>query len=88
MGRALFSNISDEVNFQGGNAKNVDNQKKKLKKMIAQIDARMVSRFGKGTHLPTLNIIASSKDADQAFLEDYIKRKSEDPKTLIIDEPQ
>lgn len=56
--------------------------------MIAQIDARMVSRFGKGTHLPTLNIIASSKDADQAFLEDYIKRKSEDSKTLIIDEPQ
>lgn len=88
IGRALFSNFSDEVNFAGGNVKNIDSQKKKLKKMIAQIDARMVSRFGKGTYLPTLNIIASSKDADQAFLEDYIKRKSEDVKTLIIDEPQ
>jgi hypothetical protein len=88
IGRALFSNFSDEVNFSAGNSRNIDAQKRKLKKMIAQIDARMVSRFGKGTSLPTLNIIASSKDADQAFLEDYIKSKSEDPKTLTIDEPQ
>lgn len=88
IGRALFANISDEVNFSGGNSKNVEAQKKKLKKMVAQIDARMVSRFGKGTRLPTLNIIASSKDVEQAFLEDYIKRKAEDAKTLIIDEPQ
>lgn len=81
-------NMSDEVNFSAGNLKNIETQKKKLRKMIAQIDARMVSRFGKGTFLPTLNIIISSKDTEQSFLDDYIKRKEHDSKTLIIDEPQ
>lgn len=88
IGRALFCNVSDEVNFSAGNLKNVDLQKKKLRKMIAQIDARMVSRFGKGTFLPTLNVVISSKDSDQSFLDDYIKQKARDSKTLIIDEPQ
>jgi hypothetical protein len=88
VGRALFSNFSDEVNFGVGN--NVEKQKAKLKKMISQIDARMISRFGKGTFLPTMNIIASSKDSEQAFLESYIetKRKNESKTTLIVDEPQ
>jgi hypothetical protein len=88
VGRALFSNFSDEVNFGVGN--NVEKQKAKLKKMISQIDARMISRFGKGTYLPTMNIIASSKDSEQAFMESYIemKRKNESKTTLIIDEPQ
>ena len=88
VGRALFSNFSDEVNFGVGN--NVEKQKAKLKKMISQIDARMISRFGKGTYLPTLNIIASSKDSEQAFMESYIemKRQNESKTTLIVDEPQ
>jgi hypothetical protein len=88
VGRALFSNFSDEVNFGVGN--NVEKQKAKLKKMISQIDARMISRFGKGTYLPTMNIIASSKDSEQAFLESYIetKRQNESKTTLIVDEPQ
>lgn len=88
VGRALFSNFSDEVNFGVGN--NVEKQKAKLKKMISQIDARMISRFGKGTYLPTMNIIASSKDSEQAFLESYIetKRRNESKTTLIVDEPQ
>lgn len=88
VGRALFSNFSDEVNFGVGN--NVENQKKKLLKLIGQIDARMISRFGKGTYLPTVNIIASSKDTEQSFLDSYIdtKRKNESKTTLIVDEPQ
>jgi hypothetical protein len=88
VGRALFSNFSDEVNF--GVSNNVEKQKAKLKKMISQIDARMISRFGKGTYLPTMNIIASSKDSEQAFLESYIetKRQNESKTTLIVDEPQ
>jgi hypothetical protein len=88
VGRALFSNFSDEVNFGVGN--NVEKQKAKLKKMISQIDARMISRFGKGTYLPTINIIASSKDSEQAFMESYIemKRQNESKTTLIVDEPQ
>ena len=88
VGRALYSNISDEVNFGIGN--NVEKQKAKLKKMISQIDARMISRFGKGTYLPTLNIIISSKDSEQSFLESYIemKRQNESKTTLIVDEPQ
>ena len=88
VGRALFSNFSDEVNFGVGN--NVEKQKSKLKKMISQIDARMISRFGKGTYLPTMNIIASSKDSEQAFMESYIemKRQNESKTTLIVDEPQ
>ena len=58
--------------------------------MISQIDARMISRFAKGTYLPTVNIIASSKDSEQSFLESYIemKRQNESKTTLIIDEPQ
>lgn len=88
VGRALFSNFSDEVNFGVGG--NVEKQKAKLKKMISQIDARMVSRFAKGTYLPTVNIIASSKDSEQAFMESYIemKRQNESKTTLIVDEPQ
>ena len=73
VGRALFANLTDEVNFGVGN--NVEKQKEKQKKMIAQIDARMKSRFGKGTFLPTLNIIISSKDTEQAFLDEYINTK-------------
>lgn len=81
-------NFSDEVNF--GISSNVEKQKAKLKKMISQIDARMISRFAKGTYLPTVNIIASSKDSEQAFLESYIemKRQNESKTTLIVDEPQ
>lgn len=88
VGRALFCNLTDEVNFGVGN--NVEKQKAKQRKMIAQIDARMISRFGKGTYLPTLNIIISSKDVEQAFLNSYIedKKKNESKTTLIIDEPQ
>lgn len=90
VGRALFCNFSDEVNFSGGNTKNIENQKKKLLKLISQIDARMVSRFGKGTFLPTLNIIASSKDTEQSFLDSYIntKKKNNSKTVLVIDEPQ
>lgn len=88
VGRALFANLTDEVNFGVGN--NVEKQKAKQKKMISQIDARMRSRFMKGTYLPTLNIIISSKDTEQAFLDSYIetKKENESKTTLIIDEPQ
>ena len=60
IGRAIIANFSDEVNFSATST-NVEAQKRKLLKMIGQIDARMISRFGKGTYLPTMNIIASSK---------------------------
>ena len=88
VGRALFANATDEVNFGVGN--NVEKQKAKQKKMIAQIDARMRSRFLRGNYLPTLNIIISSKDVEQAFLDDYIKTKTqnESSTTLIVDEAQ
>lgn len=88
IGRALFANFTDEVNFSL--VTNPEKQKKKMMKLITQIDARMKSRFLRGTYLPTLNIIASSKDTEQSFLEAYIntKRETESKNTLIIDEPQ
>ena len=81
-------NLTDEVNF--GIGSDVERKKEKQKKMIAQIDARMKSRFMKGTFLPTLNIIISSKDTEQAFLNEYIniKKQNESKTTIIIDEPQ
>lgn len=59
-------------------------------RLISQVDARMQSRFMKGTKLPTLQIIASSKDSDQSFLESYIdlKKQNESTTTLVVDEPQ
>lgn len=88
IGRAIFANFTDEVNF--GLTNDVEKLKKKQKQLISQIDARMRSRFLRGTYLPTLNIIASSKNSDQSFLEDYIetKKKNESSSTLIVDEPQ
>lgn len=88
VGRALFFNMTDEVNFGIGN--NVEKQKAKQKKMISQIDARMRSRFLRGKYLPTLNVIISSKDTQQAFLQSYIntKRQNESTTTLIIDQAQ
>ena len=88
VGRALFCNFSDEVNF--ALTSNAEKAKKKMLKIITQVDARMRSRFLRGTYLPTLNILASSKDTDQAFLDDYIKNKREtnSQTTLIVDEPQ
>lgn len=88
IGRAIFCNFSDEVNFSLVN--NPERQKKKMMKIITQVDARMRSRFLRGTYLPTLNIIASSKDTDQSFLDEYIdnKVKNESKTTLIISEPQ
>lgn len=88
IGRALFANFTDEVNFSLVN--NPEKQKQKMLKLITQIDARMKSRFLRETYLPTLNILASSKDTEQSFLETYIetKRATESQNTLIIDEPQ
>lgn len=88
IGRAIIANFTDEVNF--GVTSDVEKLKRKQKQLISQIDARMKSRFLRGDYLPTLNIIASSKNSDQSFLEDYIegKRKSESKTTLIVDEPQ
>ena len=74
IGRALFCNFSDEVNFDARSA-NVERQKARLKQIISQVDARMASRFLRGDFLPTLNIIASSKASDQSFLDDYIETK-------------
>lgn len=75
------------MNFTGTN---IEKQKKKLLKLIAQIDARLKSRFAKGTFVPTLNILASSADVENAFLNDYInrKQKAESSTTLVINEPQ
>lgn len=88
IGRALFGNFTDEVNF--GLTSDVEKLKKKQKTLISQVDARMKSRFLRGTYLPTMNIIASSKNSDQSFLEDFIqsKIKNESKNTLIVDEPQ
>lgn len=88
IGRAVFANFTDEVNF--GLTSDVEKLKKKQKQLISQIDARMKSRFLRGTYLPTLNIIASSKNSEQSFLEDYIntKKRNESSTTLIVDEPQ
>ena len=88
IGRAIFANFTDEVNF--GLTNDVEKLKKKQLQLISQIDARMSSRFMRGTYLPTLNILASSKNSDQSFLESYIenKKKNESKTTLIVDEPQ
>lgn len=88
IGRAIFGNFTDEVNF--GLTSDVEKLKKKQKTLISQIDARMKSRFMRGTYLPTLNIIASSKNSEQSFLEDFINSKieNESKNTLIVDEPQ
>ena len=88
IGRAIFANFTDEVNF--GLTTDVERLKKKQKTLISQIDARMKSRFMRGTYLPTMNIIASSKNSEQSFLEDFInsKRINESKNTLIVDEPQ
>ena len=92
IGRAVFANFSDEVNW--GITNDTEKLKKKYKTLVSQIDARMKSRFmrqrGDVTYLPTLNIIASSKNSEQSFLEDYIqtKKKNESKNTLIVDEPQ
>lgn len=76
-----------EANFYGNN---IERQKVKLKQIISQVDSRMASRFLRGTYLPTLNVIASSKSSDQSFLDSYIETKqhNESNTTLVIDEPQ
>lgn len=88
IGRCVYANFTDEVNF--GLTNDVEKLKKKQKQLISQIDARMKSRFLRGNKLPTLNIIASSKKSDQSFLDSYIemKKKNESKTTLIVDEPQ
>ena len=89
IGRAVFCNFSDEVNFSAVTT-DVDKIKRKMLTLITQTDARMLSRFLRGNRLPTLNIIASSKNSDQSFLDQYIdtKKKNESTTTLIIDEAQ
>lgn len=88
IGRAVMANFSDEVNW--GITNDTEKLKKKYTQLISQIDARMKSRFLRGTYLPTLNIIASSKNNEQSFLDEYIrtKQKNESKNTLIVDEPQ
>lgn len=88
IGRCLFANFSDEVNW--GITNDTEKLKKKYKQLVSQIDSRMKSRFLRGERLPTLNIIASSKNSEQSFLEDYIetKKKNESKTTIIVDEKQ
>lgn len=80
--------MEDEVNFTG--VKDVERAKKKELKLISQIDARMKSRFLRGNYLPCVNLIISSKDSEQSFLDSYIamKKEQESKTTLIVDEPQ
>ena len=89
IGRAVFANLTDEVNFAAMTT-DVEKIKRKQKTLISQVDARMQSRFMKGDKLPTLQMIISSKTSDQSFLDSYIetKKKNESKTTLIIDEPQ
>lgn len=89
IGRALFGAFEDEVNFSAMTT-DVEKAKAKMIDIISAVDARMKSRFLRGDYLPTLNIIASSKNSDQSFLEGYIetKKKIESTTTLIVDEPQ
>lgn len=88
IGRAVFASFEDEISFIQN--QDITKQKEKAKALISSIDARMQSRFMKGTFLPTLHILASSKRTDQSFLETYIdmKKKNESKTTLIVDEPQ
>ena len=89
IGRAVFCNFSDEVNFSAVTS-DVEKIKRKMLTLITQTDARMISRFLRGKKLPTLNIIASSKNSDQSFLDQYIetKKNNESKTTLIVDQPQ
>ena len=89
IGRAVYANFTDEVNYAAMTS-NVEKIKSKQMHLISQVDARMQSRFMKGNKLPTLNIIASSKNSEQSFLESYIelKKKNESRTTLVVDEPQ
>ena len=89
IGRAVFSNFTDEVNFAAMTT-DTEKIKRKQRTLITQVDARMQSRFMRGNKLPTLQIIASSKNSEQSFLESYIemKKKNESKTTLVIDEPQ
>lgn len=89
IGRAIFSSLEDEINFSAVTT-DIERIKQKALKLITQVDARMQSRFMKGSSLPTLHIIVSSKDSEQSFLETYIKTKKENNSntTLIVDEPQ
>lgn len=88
-GRAVFCAFTDEVNFSAVTT-DVDKIKRKMLNLITKTDTRMISRFQRGNRLPTLNIIASSKNSDQSFLDQYIetKKKNESKSTLIIDEAQ
>ena len=88
-GRAVFCAFTDEVNFSAVTT-DADKIKKKMSNLISKTDARMISRFLRGNKLPTLNIIASSKNSDQSYLDTYIetKKKNESKTTLIIDEAQ
>ena len=54
IGRAILANFSDEVNW--GLTNDTEKLKKKYKQLISQIDARMRSRFLRGTYLPSLNL--------------------------------
>lgn len=89
IGKCLLVNFTDEVNFAAMTT-DVEKIKKKQMRLISQIDARLQSRFMKGNRKPYINIIASSKDSEQAFMESFIdmKKKNESKTTLIIDEPQ
>lgn len=90
IGRAVFASFEDEINFSAVTT-DVEKIKKSALKLITQVDARMQSRFQRGDRpKPTLNIIASSKDSEQSFLETYIrtKKENESKTTLVIDEPQ
>lgn len=89
----LIASLEDEVNFSAMTT-DVEKNKKRMLDIISKVDARMKSRFlrtrnGK-PYLPTLNIVISSKDSEQSFLETFIdtKRKNESKTTLIVDEAQ
>lgn len=93
IGRCIIAAFEDEVNFS--TFSDPEKQKVRMMKLITQLDARMRSRFLRtnsdgSPYLPTLNILASSKDTEQSFLDAYIedKIKNNSKTTLIVDKPQ
>ena len=88
IGRAVFASFEDEISFVQN--QDITKQKVKAKELISSIDARMQSRFMKGSVNPTILCLASSKRTEQSYMETFIesKKNNESKTTKVVDEPQ
>lgn len=85
LGTNIFCGMIDEISFAPG--ANVQMEKSKIMETYNGVFERMSSRFMVNGEIAGKLFVVSSKKSEHSFLENYIKKKKNDPHVFVADAP-